>query len=84
MSRSSQSANSQKIQFETDPEEKNLLQNKAEAGQQFLEVVSQQDAEESSKGSFEAQLERMRKQANFSDNNEIKAAQVAAIDYVMK
>jgi len=30
------------------------------------------------------QLDRMRKQANFGDNNEIKAAQVAAIDYVMK
>jgi hypothetical protein len=50
------------------------LQNKAEAGQQFLEVVSQQESEESSKGSFEAQLDKMRKAANFSDNNEIKAA----------
>ena len=70
--------------FETDLEEKNLLQNKAEAGQQFLEVVSQLENEESSKGSFEAQIDRMRKQANFSDNNEIKAAQAAAIDYIMK
>lgn len=47
-------SNKQKMWFETDLEEKNLLQNKAEAGQQFLEVVSQLENEESSKGSFEA------------------------------
>ena len=33
-----------------------FLQNKAEAGQQFLEVVSQQENDETSKGTFEAQL----------------------------
>ena len=47
-------------------------------------MISQQDADESSKGSFEAQLTRMKKLANFSDNDEIKAAQVAAIDYLVK
>lgn len=35
------------MQFDTDIEEKTLLQHRSEAGQQFLEVISQQDKEES-------------------------------------
>lgn len=33
-----------------------FLQNKAEAGMQFLEVVSEQENDATSKGTFEAQL----------------------------
>ena len=72
------------IQVAQDNLDDTFLQNKAEAGMQFLEVVSEQENDATSKGTFEAQLQRMRRQANFSDNDEIKAAQSAAIEFLLK
>ena len=54
-----------------DPEETTFLQNKLEVGTQFLDVMSQQDNDETAVGNFDAQLQRMKRQSKFGENEEL-------------
>ena len=47
-------------------QESSFLQNKASLNQGFVEVVSNTDKEESSKGDFEIQMTELKKKANFA------------------
>jgi hypothetical protein len=48
----------------------------------FLEVVSTQDKEESTKGGLEEDLKQLQRKTNFSENSDSNSAVKAAISYL--